>query len=187
MLLPVQVQAADHPRWASLLLANLNCVAFDFALRQKVQGQNLNWFIVEQATVIAPERFDAPLPTTFVAAMRAAKLMNGHPPQPTVADFVWLQVLALTYTAHDMAPFARDMAYVDAQGEVLPPFVWHEDERRARLAALDALFFWLYDLDATEASYILDTFPIVREQDIKTFGRYRTQDDILAVLALLQN
>jgi hypothetical protein len=50
------------------------------------------------------------------------------------------QVLALTYTAHDMAPFARDLGYVDAAGEVLPPLVWNEEDRRARLAALDALF-----------------------------------------------
>jgi hypothetical protein len=153
--------------------------------RQKIQGQNFSLFILEQLPVIAPERFNEALPAAFATAMRAAQLMNGHHPHPTVADFVLPQVLALTYTAHDMAPFARDMGYVDASGQVLPPFVWNEDERRARLAALDALFFWLYGLDALEATYILSTFPIVREQDVKAFGRYRTQDDILAALALL--
>ena len=51
--------------------------------------------------------------------MRAAGLMNGHHPQPTVADFVIPQVLALSYTAHDLAPFARDLGYVDARGAVL--------------------------------------------------------------------
>jgi hypothetical protein len=118
--------------------------------------------------------------------MRAAGLMNGHHPHPTVADFVVPQVLALTYTAHDMAPFARDLGYVDAAGKVLPPIVWDEEERRARLAALDALFFHLYGLDANDAAYILDTFPIVREQDVKAFGRFRTKDDVLGHLALLQ-
>jgi hypothetical protein len=103
-----------------------------------------------------------------------------------VADFVIPQVLALSYTAHDLAPFARDLGYVDAAGQVLPPIVWDDDERRARLAALDALFFWLYGLDADDAAYILDTFPIVREQDIKAFGSYRTKDDVLNHLMLLQ-
>ena len=103
----------------------------------------------------------------------------------TLADFVTAQVLALTYTAHDMAPFARDLGHVDGAGTVLPPFVWDEDERRARMAALDALFFWLYGLGADDAAYILGTFPIVREQDIKAFGSFRTQNDILATLALL--
>lgn len=173
---------AAYPRVASLLLANFCSMAFDYVARQKVQGQHLNWFVVEQLPVIAPARFSEPLPAAFAQAMRAAGLMNGHHPQPTVADFVIPQVLALTYTAHDMAPFARDLGYVDAAGQVLPPFVWNEEERRARLAALDALFFYLYGLKADDAAYILDTFPIVRDQDMKAFGRYRTSDDILALL-----
>ena len=112
-------------------------------------------------------------------------LMNGHHPVPTVADFVVPQVLALTYTAHDMAPFARDLGYVDAAGQVLPPFVWNDEERRTRLAALDALFFWLYGINAGDAAYILDTFPSVREQDTKAFGSYRTKADVLERLGLL--
>lgn len=185
MLLPETGYEAGYAAWAPLLMANLSSMAFDFALRQKVQGQNLNWFIVEQTVVIIPARFHDPLPAAFAQAMRDAKLMNGHHPQPTVADFVVPQVLALSYTAHDMAPFARDLGYVDAAGQVLPPLVWNDEERRARLAALDALFFWLYGLDANDAAYILDSFPIVREQDEKAFGRYRTRDEVLARLALL--
>jgi hypothetical protein len=186
MLLPEPGQEAVYPRTASLLMANLGSMAFDFALRQKVQGQNLNWFIVEQAVVISPALFDQALPTKFVKALRAAQLMNGHHDHPTVADFVLPQVLALTYTAHDMAAYAQDMGYVDAAGKVLPPIVWNTEERRARLAALDAVFFWLYGLNADDAAYIMDTFPIVREQDTKAFGRYRTKDDVLERLALLQ-
>ena len=79
----------------------------------------------------------------------------------------------------------RDLGYVDANGEVLPPFTWDEEDRRARMAGLDALFFYLYDLDAEEAAYVLDTFPIVREQDERIYGRYRTKDDVLALLTLL--
>lgn len=172
-------------RTASLLAATLNSFAFDFVLRQKLQGQTINLFILEQLPVIAPERFSEPLPAAFAVAMRAAQLMNGHHPQPTVADFVIPQVLALSYTAHDLAPFARDLGYVDATGQVLPPFTWDEEERRTRLAALDAVFFYLYDLDANDAAYILDTFPIVREQDEKVFGRYRTKEDVLDRLKLL--
>jgi hypothetical protein len=169
----------------SLLLANLNSLAFDYITRQKAQSTHLNWYIVEQLPVIAPERFNEPLPPAFAQAMRAAKLMNGHHAEPTVADFVLPQVLALSYTAHDLAPFARDLGYVDDAGQVLPPFVWNEEERRARMAALDALFFYLYGLGPDDAAYILDTFPIVREQDQKAFGRYRTKEDILAGLATL--
>lgn len=179
-------QSAHYMASAPLLLANLNALAFDFVARQKVQGQHLNSFVLEQLPVIAPERFEEPLPAHFASAMRAARLMNGYHPHPTVADFVVPQVLVLTYTAHDMAPFARDMGYVDAQGEVLQPFVWDEEDRRARMASLDALFFHLYGIKAKDAAYILDTFPIVREQDMKQFGRFRTQDDILARLKAIE-
>jgi hypothetical protein len=186
MLLPDGIATnTEYVAVAPLLLANLNSMAFDFVTRQKVQSTSINLFILEQLPVIAPERFDEPLPAAFTTAMRAAKLMNGHHPHPTVADFVVPQVLALTYTAHDMAPFARDLGFVDAKGEVLPPFVWNDEERRTRLAALDALFFYLYGINADDAAYILNTFPIVREQDLKAFGSYRTASDILANLQLL--
>ncbi|MEC5212724.1 hypothetical protein RCH06_001265 [Polaromonas sp. CG_9.5] len=168
-----------------LLLANLNTFALDYLGRQKLQGQNYSLYILEQLPVIAPARFQERLPAAFAKAMRAAKLMNGSHPHPTVADFVIPQVLVLSYTAHDMAPFARDLGYVDDAGAVLPPFVWDEEARRARLAALDAVFFYLYGLNAQDAAYILGTFPIVRDQDQKAFGRYRTQDDILELLRLL--
>ncbi len=69
---------------------------------------------------------------------------------------------------------------MNADGSVKPPFVWNDEDRRARLAALDGLFMHVYGLNEDDAAYILDTFPIVREQDIAAFGRYRTQDDVLA-------
>lgn len=94
----------------------------------------------------------------------------------TFADFIREQVLRLSYIAVDMRPFATDMGY---GGE---PFVWDEDDRRHRLARLDALFFHLYGLDRNDADYILAQFPIVREQDEKQFGRYLTRDLVLAYM-----
>jgi hypothetical protein len=54
------------------------------------------------------------------------------------------------------------------------------------MAALDALFFHLYGLGHDDAAYILDAFPIVRDQDTKAFGHYRTKDDVLAKLAQIE-
>ena len=180
LLVPQMTMAPPlQARMAALLLANLASLPFDYVARQKVQGQHLNWFVLEQLPVIAADRFDDPLPHAFTQTARAAGLMNGHHANPTVADFVIPQVLALSYTAHDLAPFARDLGYVDAAGSALPPIVWNDDERRARLAALDALFFWLYGLGADDAAYVMAQFPIVREQDERAFGRFRTCEDVL--------
>lgn len=187
VLLPQGLSNQLAARSAALLAATLNSFAFDFVLRQKLQGQTINLFILEQLPVIAPTRYDEPLPPAFAAAMRAAGLMNGHHAKPSVADFVVPQVLALSYTAHDLAPFARDLGYVDTAGAALPPIAWNDDNRRARLAALDALFMHLYGLDEADAAWVLDSFPIVRQQDEAAFGRYRTKDEVLAHLRVLRN
>ena len=186
LLLPAADAAPDlAARQTALMCANLDALAFDFVLRCKLQGQTINLFILEQLPVIAPATFDTPLPAGFAERMRADGLMNGHHAQPSVADFVVPQVLALSYTAHDLAPFARDLGYVDAQGHVLPPIVWDDEDRRRRREALDALFFHLYGLGADDAAYVMDQFPIVREHDEAAFGRYRTKDEVLALLPLL--
>ena len=92
----------------------------------------------------------------------------------TARDLVRHHVLRLTYTAHDMAPFARDLGYHG------PPFIWNEEKRRHLRARLDALYFHLYGLSRADAAYILDTFPIVRRHDKAAFGTYRTKDMVLA-------
>ncbi|MFZ4537937.1 Eco57I restriction-modification methylase domain-containing protein [Propionivibrio sp.] len=169
LLLPVGLEAPDYARQAALLLANLNSFAFDFVLRQKLQGQTINLFILEQLPVIAPAAFEDEIGDT------------------KIADFIRAEVLALTYTAHDLAPFARDLGYVDENGAVKPPFVWNADDRAHRLARLDALFFYLYGLGRKDAEYILSTFPIVREHDLKTSQRFVTGDRILAYLRRIES
>ena len=159
-LLMPEVDFAAHE--AGLLIANLNSLAFDFVTRQKMHGTNLSWYLLEQLPVIAPDTYDRRFGDTT-----AAELVRDH-------------VLRLTYTAHDMEPFARDLGYGG------PPFTWDEEDRRHLRARLDALYFHLYSLDRDDAGYILDTFPIVRREDQAQFdGRYRTKDLILAYMNAL--
>ena len=90
-------------------------------------------------------------------------------------------VLELTYTAHDMTPFARDMGHVDGAGELLPPFRWDEDRRLRLRAKLDALYFHLYGVtDRDDIRYIYSTFPIVERQETQAYGSYRSSELCLA-------
>ena len=154
-------EASGRNEW--LLAANLNAMVFDFVARQKVQGQTLNLYIIEQLPVVSPERYA----TRFGSR--------------TVEEIVREVVLELTYTAHDMAPFARDVGHVDESGEILPPFRWDDDRRLQLRAKLDALYFHLYGVtDRDDIRYIFSTFPIVEREEQAAYGTYRSRDLCLA-------
>jgi hypothetical protein len=144
--------------YGPLLAANFNAFAFDFIVRQKLHAQTLNLFIVEQLSVLPQGAYERAIGNTRADAL--------------VRD----EVLHLTYTATDMESFARDMGF---EGD---PFAWDEEDRLHRRCRLDALYFMMYGLDGDTAAYILDTFPIVREDDTERFGRYLTKDLILAYM-----
>ena len=156
-------EAAGRAEW--LLAANLNATILDFVTRQKVQGQTLNLFIIEQLPVVPLDRYEA---------------VRFGP--KTASEIVREAVLELTYTAHDMAPFARDMGYVDKAGEVKPPFTWDEARRLHLRAKLDAVFFHLYGVtDRDDIRYIYSTFPIVERQEKAVYGGvYRSCELCLA-------
>ena len=161
VLMPTAEGTTQYSETAWLSTACLNSLPFDFVTRQKVQGQHLNWFVLEQLPVIASDDYERRFGST------------------TARDLVRDHVLRLTYTAHDMAPFARDLGYDG------PPFRWDEEERRHLRARLDALYFHLYGLSREDADYVLGTFPIVRREDEKKFGTYRTRDLVLAYMSAL--
>ncbi|PZT77670.1 MULTISPECIES: Eco57I restriction-modification methylase domain-containing protein [unclassified Streptomyces] len=134
---------------SAVLAAHFNSFVYDYVTRQKVAGLNLNFFYIRQLPVLPP-----------ATARRHA-------------DFLVPRVLELTYTAHDMSPFAHDL------GDTGAPFRWDQDRRRQIRAELDAFFFHLYGIGRDDIAYIMDTFPIVRRKDEARYGDYRTRDLIL--------
>ena len=153
-----------------LLAACFNSVMFDFVARQKVQGQHLNWFIVEQLPVIQLFAYNN---TTFGSK--------------TATEIIRETILELTYTAHDMEPFARDLGHVDESGKVKPPFSWNEDRRLRLRAKLDAVFFNLYSVtDEKDIKYIYSTFPTMKREEEKKYNKqYRSRDLCLAYMKTL--
>lgn len=154
---------ADYKASASLLTGNLGAIALDYVARNKVQSTHLNSYILEQLPLVPRAGF----------ARRFG--------QRSAEEIVREEVLALTYTAHDMAAFARDQGYAGQ------PFIWNEEDRLRRRARLDALFMLLYGLDRDAAAHVLDSFPIVKRQEQDRYGgRYRTRDLVLRCMAAME-
>ncbi|MEU6024825.1 DNA methyltransferase [Micromonospora sp. NPDC047134] len=137
------------PNFGSLI-ACISSFILDFVTRQKIAGTHLKYFTVYQLPVLTPGQL-APF-----------------------ASFIKPRVLELIYTAHGMAPFARDL------GDTGAPFRWNEERREIMRAELDALFFLLYGISRDDVGYIMETFPIIKRKDEAKCGTYRTKDLILA-------
>ncbi len=153
LLFPEDVDA--YRACADLIVANLNSLALDFVARSKVHSTSVNWFIAEQFPMILPDQFE-----------------NVHFGAKSAAEIVREAALELTYTAHDMAPFACDMDYVDAAGTVKPPSTWDEERRLVLRAKLDAVFFHLYSItDRDDIRYIYSTFPIIEREEKSAYPR----------------
>jgi hypothetical protein len=95
-ILPV----ATGARLTAALQANLTSLVFDFVARHKVGGTHMNFFIIKQLPVLPPDVYSK-----------------------EALDYIASRVLELTYTSHDLAPFARDLGY---EG---PPFDWGPERR----------------------------------------------------------
>ena len=160
---PILLNESNDPLASVLFIGNFNSFAFDAILRTKLNANSLVLFVLEQVPVLRPNDF-----VRHFGKFTAAEVVKDH-------------VLRLTYTAHDMAPFARDMGYVNKDGSVKLPIIWNEAERRHLRARLDALYFILYGItDNDDIRYILSTFPIVERKDREAFkGVYLTRELIL--------
>jgi hypothetical protein len=152
-----------------LLCANLNSIVFDFVVRQKIQGQTLNRFIVEQLPVVPPEHYD--------------RRFGDR----TAAQIVTDAILELTYTSHDMAPFAADIGFIDATGTARPPFAWDDARRLELRAKLDAVYFHLYGVTGRDdIRHIYSTFPLVERVETARHGRYLSRDRCLGWMDALE-
>ena len=161
--LPLFFAHGVDARRAACLLGAFSSHCFDYVTRQKLGGVNMTFGYLRQ--------FAVPPPSAYTKA---------------AIDFIVPRVVELTYTAHDLKPFARDLGYDRA------PFAW-DNERRAHLRAqLDAYYAYLYGLTRDELRYILDpediygadfpseTFRVLKQNETKTYDEYRTARLVLA-------
>jgi hypothetical protein len=169
------------------LEATLNSLATDYCARQKLGGTSFSYFVLRQLPVISVPSLDKPAPWTKGSSL---------------ASWISLRALELTYTAHDLASLARGCGYNG------PPFIWDETRRFEIRCELDAAIFHLYlpcqgngewqraEEEAAEhlsalkehfptprnaVAFILDQFPIIRQKDEERHCHFRTKDRILQI------
>jgi hypothetical protein len=144
------------------LLGSLSSLVYDFLARQKVAGTSFSYFYIKQIPTLPPSANDS-----------------------TVIAFIQPRVLELSFTSHDLQPWAQDMGYDGA------PFPFDPDRRALLRAELDAYYAHLYGLTRDELRYILDpadlmgpdypseTFRVLKNNELRQFGEYRTQRLVL--------
>jgi hypothetical protein len=176
------------------LSANFNSFCFDYYVRQFVGGLHLSDYIMYQMPVLSSATYSRPCPWSSK--------------EESLREWLVPRVLELTYTAWDLQPFAKDCGYhgppfkwnedrrfvlrceIDALFFHLYLPTQHGNWSPARVAdgavrdETDREFesfksHFVTPRDAVD--FIMETFPIVRKNDVKTFGRYRTKDAILEI------
>lgn len=147
---------------AACLVANINSLVVDYVTRHKVGGLNFNFFIVKQLPILPPDAYSK-----------------------SDAAFIATRVLELTYTACDLQPWAQDLGF---DGE---PFAFNPERRALIRAELDAWYARAYGLSRDELRYLLDpaavegpdypseTFRVLKKNEEREFGEYRTQRLVL--------
>lgn len=155
--MPIGVSDRDKP----LLLANLSSLVIDYSARMKVGGLNFNFFIFKQLPILTPASYSA-----------ADK------------EFIIPRAVKLIATSVDMTDFSKDILGSPLLSEFKP------QERAVAQAELDAYYAKLYGLSRDELKFILDpdsvkpgypseTFAVLKRNEEKEFGEYRTQRLVL--------
>lgn len=140
-----------------ILAVTMSSLVFDFIVRQKVGGTNLNQFYVKQFPVIDYNS------------------ITGE-----VIDYITSRGADLMYTSRLMANSKDTQLHL-----------WDPESRATYRAELDALYARLYGLTRDELMYILDpesvmgkdypsqTFPGLKNKEIRDYGEYRTMRLVL--------
>lgn len=147
----------------AVLFANFNTIVLDYIARQKLGGTNLTFGYFKQFPILPPKRYSK-----------------------FDLSYIIPRILELTYTSSHLKPWAEAMNYYSS------PFSF-DPMRRAQLRAeLDAYFAMLYGLTRDELLYILDpadvmgqdypseTFRVLKQNEERGFGEYRTRRLVLA-------
>ena len=152
----------ESPTIVACLLGCFNSLPCDYLMRQYLSGTHLSEYIVKQVPLLPPGTFSV-----------------------SAQEFILDRVIGLTYSHLCLKPWAEDLGYDG------PPLIFDPVRRALLRAELDAYYAHLYGLSREELRYILDpadvmgpdypseTFRVLKNNEIRQFGEFRTQRLVL--------
>lgn len=150
------------PNQVAALLCNLNSLVHDFVVRQKVGGSNMSFYLVQQFPVLSPDRYST-----------------------EEIDFVGQRCAELIHTTDALRDFSFDLQRSTTRS------AWNPDVRHRIQCELDAFYAIKYGLARNELRYVLDptdvmgddypseTFRVLKNNEVRQFGEYRTRRLVL--------
>jgi len=179
--------------YSSVLMANFNTFIIDYVTRQKASGGNLTFYIVRQLPIIPPKNYSDELILEIIP--RVLELSYTSWDMIKYADDIWNEAdeklrdriqeqwrkneSTLNPINEMSCPnWINDRQTID-DNIPIPPFVFGRDRRKRIQAEIDAVYAQIYSLDRDDLDHILDSFPIVKQNDLDEYGRYRTKDLII--------
>jgi hypothetical protein len=146
------VETSQVPEYA--LTAVLSSLVLDYCTRQKMTGNHVAPFVLKQ------------MPFPPIDVLRGpSSLLDGQTP----LEFIRRRVLELTYSAWDLAAWAKDL------GDDGAPFRWNPARRMAMRSEIDALVAVLFGLQRDELDHVVSSFRIVADREVASLGEFRTR------------
>ncbi|MFV8781902.1 Eco57I restriction-modification methylase domain-containing protein [Microbulbifer sp. SA54] len=157
--LSIYMPGLDNPSLIMALYANFGSIIFDYVTRMKLGGLNFSFFILKQLPVLPPDKYTK-----------------------SDLDFIVGRAASLSCNSVDMDTLGFDLA-VD--------LVKYESSSRKKIQCeLDAYYAKLYGLNRKELEFVLnpesinpgypsETFSVLKRNEEREFGEYRTQRLVL--------
>ena len=147
----------DHsPADRVILSAVLSSLVADYGVRQKTNA--MTFFVIEQAAILERSSLYEDL-----------DWLGG-----TASSWLLPRAFELYYTNEELSDLANDLGMEGL------PFVWDSERRAAIQAEIDAAVLHLYGLNKEQASWILDSFTVLRKYEERDYREFRTKRLVLS-------
>lgn len=182
---------------AAVLTAALSSLVFDYAVRQKVGGTNMSTYFVKQFPVLTFDQIPDDIKPNIIERVTELCYFNHDLDgwmyelwnDDEMTDDIRTDLLVRLAECNNLNFDSGQLVTPDFS--LMSPFIYNEERRAVEQAELDAIFAHLYGLTTEELQYILDpedvcgkgcineTFRVLRDNEIRQYGEYRTKRLVL--------